>query len=100
MVKILNYTNIQSINHYNIYPCRYRSAECLIKSISHSITKTGEEIQNHVYDIYEQIVQHRHVARYNTPGQRIHKFDAHFVQERLGRKTVRERHQDSEKQSS
>jgi len=64
------------------------------------ITETGKEIQHHVYDIYEQIVQHRHVARYETPGQRTHKFDAHFVQKRLGAKAVRERHQNSAKQSS
>jgi len=74
--------------------------ECLIKPISDSITETGEEIQYDIYDIYEQIVQHRHVARYETPGQRTHKFNAHFVQERLRAKAVRERHQDSAKQSS
>lgn len=74
--------------------------ECLTKSINDSFTETGEEIQHHVYDIYEQIVQHCHVARHKTPGQRTHKFDSHFVQERLGAKIVRERHQDSAKQSN
>lgn len=72
----------------------------MIKSISNRITETGEEIQHHVYDIYEQIIQHRHVPSYKTPGQRTHERDAHFVQKRLATKAVRERHQDSAKQSS
>jgi len=63
-----------------------------LKSIR--ITEMGKNIQHYVYNVYEQVVQQRHVGRNETFGQRVHHFSAHFVQERLATPGVWECYQD------
>jgi len=58
------------------------------------ITETRKKIQHYVYEVNEQIVRQCHVGCDETFRQRVHHFNSHFVQERLGTPSVRKSHQD------